>query len=161
MVDPLLLFSFRPEEVQSLISGKLALRHAGRQVRTHDFCGGQLGGLSQIALCNTFKLVGTWLTVVTSSLTLQTDALKCVAQASKNRSLADFEKVRPSFIALIFAAMFVSLRISIVPGPFVSSLLTLFSSSPPIPPFIFLGPYGIQSRVEGRPHHQNPPGHAV
>ncbi|TSK14719.1 26S proteasome non-ATPase regulatory subunit 11B [Bagarius yarrelli] len=41
-----------PEEVQSLISGKLALRYAGRQ----------------------------------------TDALKCVAQASKNRSLADFEK---------------------------------------------------------------------
>lgn len=26
----------------------------------------------------------------------QTDALKCVAQASKNRSLADFEKVRIS-----------------------------------------------------------------
>ncbi|KAK2866397.1 hypothetical protein Q7C36_002453 [Tachysurus vachellii] len=41
-----------PEEVQDLISGKLALRYAGRQ----------------------------------------TDALKCVAQASKNRSLADFEK---------------------------------------------------------------------
>ncbi|KAK3529647.1 hypothetical protein QTP70_033720 [Hemibagrus guttatus] len=41
-----------PEEVQTLISGKLALRYAGRQ----------------------------------------TDALKCVAQASKNRSLADFEK---------------------------------------------------------------------
>ncbi|KAI5103287.1 26S proteasome non-ATPase regulatory subunit 11B, partial [Silurus meridionalis] len=41
-----------PEEVQALISGKLALRYAGRQ----------------------------------------TDALKCVAQASKNRSLADFEK---------------------------------------------------------------------
>uniref|UniRef100_A0A8C4SKB2 Proteasome 26S subunit, non-ATPase 11 n=1 Tax=Erpetoichthys calabaricus TaxID=27687 RepID=A0A8C4SKB2_ERPCA len=41
-----------PEDVQALISGKLALRYAGRQ----------------------------------------TDALKCVAQASKNRSLADFEK---------------------------------------------------------------------
>ncbi|KAK6311384.1 hypothetical protein J4Q44_G00170480 [Coregonus suidteri] len=41
-----------PEEVQGLVSGKLALRHAGRQ----------------------------------------TDSLKCVAQASKNRSLADFEK---------------------------------------------------------------------
>ncbi|TRY54006.1 hypothetical protein DNTS_015562 [Danionella cerebrum] len=41
-----------PEEVQSLISGKLALRYAGRQ----------------------------------------TDALRCIAQASKNRSLADFEK---------------------------------------------------------------------
>ncbi|MGH0147249.1 UNVERIFIED_CONTAM: hypothetical protein FKN15_011608 [Acipenser sinensis] len=42
-----------PEDVQALISGKLALRYAGRQ----------------------------------------TDALKCVAQASKNRSLADFEKI--------------------------------------------------------------------
>lgn len=42
-----------PEDVQTLISGKLALRYTGRQ----------------------------------------TDALKCVAQASKNRSLADFEKV--------------------------------------------------------------------
>uniref|UniRef100_A0A8C5BKS8 Proteasome 26S subunit, non-ATPase 11a n=1 Tax=Gadus morhua TaxID=8049 RepID=A0A8C5BKS8_GADMO len=41
-----------PEEVHSLIGGKLALRHAGRQ----------------------------------------TESLKCVAQASKNRSLADFEK---------------------------------------------------------------------
>ncbi|KTF77473.1 hypothetical protein cypCar_00041713 [Cyprinus carpio] len=41
-----------PEEVQALISGKLALRYAGRQ----------------------------------------TDALRCIAQASKNRSLADFEK---------------------------------------------------------------------
>ncbi|CAB1341434.1 unnamed protein product [Coregonus sp. 'balchen'] len=41
-----------PEEVQGLVSGKLALRHAGRQ----------------------------------------TDSLKCVAQASKNRSLDDFEK---------------------------------------------------------------------
>ncbi|XP_016425918.1 26S proteasome non-ATPase regulatory subunit 11B-like [Sinocyclocheilus rhinocerous] len=40
------------EEVQALISGKLALRYAGRQ----------------------------------------TDALRCIAQASKNRSLADFEK---------------------------------------------------------------------
>ncbi|NXN45053.1 PSD11 ATPase, partial [Rhinoptilus africanus] len=42
-----------PEDVQALVSGKLALRYAGRQ----------------------------------------TEALKCVAQASKNRSLADFEKV--------------------------------------------------------------------
>ncbi|NWX56065.1 PSD11 ATPase, partial [Promerops cafer] len=41
-----------PEDVQALVSGKLALRYAGRQ----------------------------------------TEALKCVAQASKNRSLADFEK---------------------------------------------------------------------
>uniref|UniRef100_A0A673XHJ1 Proteasome 26S subunit, non-ATPase 11 n=1 Tax=Salmo trutta TaxID=8032 RepID=A0A673XHJ1_SALTR len=41
-----------PEEVQGLVSGKLALRHAGRQ----------------------------------------TDSLKCVAQASKNRSLENFEK---------------------------------------------------------------------
>ncbi|KAM6957471.1 26S proteasome non-ATPase regulatory subunit 11A-like [Aplochiton taeniatus] len=41
-----------PEDVQSLTSGKLALRHAGRE----------------------------------------TDSLKCVATASKNRSLADFEK---------------------------------------------------------------------
>lgn len=29
---------------------------------------------------------------------VQTDALKCVAQASKNRSLADFEKVRVAFV---------------------------------------------------------------
>ncbi|XP_043911171.1 26S proteasome non-ATPase regulatory subunit 11 isoform X3 [Protopterus annectens] len=43
-----------PEDVQALVSGKLALRYAGRQ----------------------------------------TDALKCVAQASKNRSLAELEKVR-------------------------------------------------------------------
>ncbi|CAB1312016.1 unnamed protein product [Coregonus sp. 'balchen'] len=48
-----------PEEVQSLISGKLALRHVGRQ----------------------------------------TDALKCVAQASKNRSLADFEKALTEYTA--------------------------------------------------------------
>uniref|UniRef100_A0A8C8D088 PCI domain-containing protein n=1 Tax=Oncorhynchus tshawytscha TaxID=74940 RepID=A0A8C8D088_ONCTS len=41
-----------PEEVQGLVSGKLTLRHAGRQ----------------------------------------TDSLKCVAQASNNRSLDDFEK---------------------------------------------------------------------
>uniref|UniRef100_A0A8C7IF33 Proteasome 26S subunit, non-ATPase 11 n=1 Tax=Oncorhynchus kisutch TaxID=8019 RepID=A0A8C7IF33_ONCKI len=41
-----------PEEVQGLVSGKLALRHAGRQ----------------------------------------TDSMKCVAQASNNRSLDDFEK---------------------------------------------------------------------
>ncbi|TNN03306.1 hypothetical protein fugu_000335 [Takifugu bimaculatus] len=43
-----------PEEVQTLISGKLGLRYAGRQAH----------------------------------------AMKCVAQARKNRSLADFEKVR-------------------------------------------------------------------
>uniref|UniRef100_A0A3Q1GMX9 Proteasome 26S subunit, non-ATPase 11b n=1 Tax=Acanthochromis polyacanthus TaxID=80966 RepID=A0A3Q1GMX9_9TELE len=48
-----------PEEVQALISGKLALRYAGRQ----------------------------------------TDALKCVAQASKNRSLADFEKALTEYRA--------------------------------------------------------------
>uniref|UniRef100_A0A4W3HXX6 Proteasome 26S subunit, non-ATPase 11b n=1 Tax=Callorhinchus milii TaxID=7868 RepID=A0A4W3HXX6_CALMI len=42
-----------PEDVQALVSGKLALRYAGRQ----------------------------------------TDSLKCVARASKNRSLADFEKL--------------------------------------------------------------------
>lgn len=48
------LLSCSPEEVQGLVSGKLALRHAGRQ----------------------------------------TDSLKCVAQASKNRSLENFEKVR-------------------------------------------------------------------
>ncbi|KAI2666196.1 26S proteasome non-ATPase regulatory subunit 11A [Labeo rohita] len=48
-----------PEDVQALISGKLALRYAGRQ----------------------------------------TDALKCVAQASKNRSLADFEKALTEYKA--------------------------------------------------------------
>jgi len=48
-----------PEEVQALISGKLALRYAGRQ----------------------------------------TDALKCVAQACKNRSLADFEKALTEYRA--------------------------------------------------------------
>nr|XP_006638291.1 PREDICTED: 26S proteasome non-ATPase regulatory subunit 11 [Lepisosteus oculatus] len=48
-----------PEDVQALISGKLALRYAGRQ----------------------------------------TDALKCVAQASKNRSLADFEKALTEYRA--------------------------------------------------------------
>uniref|UniRef100_G3NN38 PCI domain-containing protein n=1 Tax=Gasterosteus aculeatus aculeatus TaxID=481459 RepID=G3NN38_GASAC len=48
-----------PEDVQSLISGKLALRYAGRQ----------------------------------------TDSLKCVAQASKNRSLADFEKALTEYKA--------------------------------------------------------------
>ncbi|XP_064492978.1 26S proteasome non-ATPase regulatory subunit 11 [Pseudopipra pipra] len=46
-----------PEDVQALVSGKLALRYAGRQ----------------------------------------TEALKCVAQASKNRSLADFEKALTDF----------------------------------------------------------------
>uniref|UniRef100_A0AAQ4RED0 PCI domain-containing protein n=1 Tax=Gasterosteus aculeatus aculeatus TaxID=481459 RepID=A0AAQ4RED0_GASAC len=46
-------------DVQSLISGKLALRYAGRQ----------------------------------------TDSLKCVAQASKNRSLADFEKALTEYKA--------------------------------------------------------------
>ncbi|KAI3364929.1 hypothetical protein L3Q82_001109 [Scortum barcoo] len=51
-----------PEEVQALISGKLALRYAGRQAST-------------------------------------TDALKCVAQASKNRSLADFEKALTEYRA--------------------------------------------------------------
>ncbi|XP_029294127.1 26S proteasome non-ATPase regulatory subunit 11A [Cottoperca gobio] len=48
-----------PEDVQALISGKLALRYAGRQ----------------------------------------TDSLKCVAQASKNRSLADFEKALTEYKA--------------------------------------------------------------
>uniref|UniRef100_A0A8C9U1Y1 Proteasome 26S subunit, non-ATPase 11b n=1 Tax=Scleropages formosus TaxID=113540 RepID=A0A8C9U1Y1_SCLFO len=48
-----------PEDVQALISGKLALRYAGRQ----------------------------------------TDALKCVAHASKNRSLADFEKALSEYRA--------------------------------------------------------------
>uniref|UniRef100_A0A8C1XGW4 Proteasome 26S subunit, non-ATPase 11a n=1 Tax=Cyprinus carpio TaxID=7962 RepID=A0A8C1XGW4_CYPCA len=48
-----------PEDVQALISGKLALRYAGRQ----------------------------------------TDALKCVALASKNRSLADFEKALTEYKA--------------------------------------------------------------
>uniref|UniRef100_G3NI22 Proteasome 26S subunit, non-ATPase 11b n=1 Tax=Gasterosteus aculeatus aculeatus TaxID=481459 RepID=G3NI22_GASAC len=48
-----------PEEVQGLISGKLGLRHAGRQ----------------------------------------TDAMKSVAQACKNRSLADFEKALTEYRA--------------------------------------------------------------
>uniref|UniRef100_A0A8C6KDZ9 Proteasome 26S subunit, non-ATPase 11 n=4 Tax=Nothobranchius TaxID=28779 RepID=A0A8C6KDZ9_NOTFU len=48
-----------PEDVQALISGKLALRYAGRQ----------------------------------------TDSLKCVALASKNRSLADFEKALTTYKA--------------------------------------------------------------
>ncbi|XP_043956188.1 26S proteasome non-ATPase regulatory subunit 11A-like [Gambusia affinis] len=48
-----------PEDVQALISGKLALRYAGRQ----------------------------------------TDSLKCVAQASKNRSLADFEQALTEYKA--------------------------------------------------------------
>eukprot|EP00069_Balaena_mysticetus_P014774 bmy_08854T0 len=47
------------EDVQALVSGKLALRYAGRQ----------------------------------------TEALKCVAQASKNRSLADFEKALTDYRA--------------------------------------------------------------
>lgn len=34
----------------------------------------------------------------------QTDALKCVAQASKNRSLADFEKVRTADVIVITLA---------------------------------------------------------
>ncbi|TNN30388.1 26S proteasome non-ATPase regulatory subunit 11 [Liparis tanakae] len=45
-----------PEEVQGLISGKLGLRHSGREASTNH-----------------------------------TDAMKSVAQACKNRSLADFE----------------------------------------------------------------------
>lgn len=48
-----------PEDVQALVSRKLALRCAGRQ----------------------------------------TEALKCVAQASKNRSLADFEKALTDYRA--------------------------------------------------------------
>ncbi|XP_043911170.1 26S proteasome non-ATPase regulatory subunit 11 isoform X2 [Protopterus annectens] len=48
-----------PEDVQALVSGKLALRYAGRQ----------------------------------------TDALKCVAQASKNRSLAELEKALTEYKA--------------------------------------------------------------
>ncbi|ELW61788.1 26S proteasome non-ATPase regulatory subunit 11 [Tupaia chinensis] len=51
--------ALRPEDVQALVSGKLALRYAGRQ----------------------------------------TEALKCVAQASKNRSLADFEKALTDYRA--------------------------------------------------------------
>eukprot|EP00079_Xenopus_tropicalis_P039604 XP_017953375.1 PREDICTED: 26S proteasome non-ATPase regulatory subunit 11 isoform X1 [Xenopus tropicalis] len=50
-----------PEDVQALVSGKLALRYAGRQVGT--------------------------------------EALKCVAQASKNRSLANFEKALTDYKA--------------------------------------------------------------
>ncbi|CAF95001.1 unnamed protein product [Tetraodon nigroviridis] len=56
-----------PEEVQTLISGKLALRYAGRQARNQR-----------------------------SRLT---DAMKCVAQARKNRSLADFEKALTEYRA--------------------------------------------------------------
>lgn len=54
-----LLSCCSPEEVQGLVGGKLALRHAGRQ----------------------------------------TDSLKCMAQASKNRSLDDFEKVKKSMLS--------------------------------------------------------------
>ncbi|TWW82146.1 26S proteasome non-ATPase regulatory subunit 11B 26S proteasome regulatory subunit RPN6-B [Takifugu flavidus] len=56
-----------PEEVQTLISGKLGLRYAGRQARIKHF--------------------------------QPTDAMKCVAQARKNRSLADFEKALTEYRA--------------------------------------------------------------
>ena len=49
---------FRPEEVQSIVSGKLALKHNGADI----------------------------------------EAMKLVAQASKNRSLADFQTVVNEFM---------------------------------------------------------------
>ncbi|TKS89451.1 26S proteasome non-ATPase regulatory subunit 11B 26S proteasome regulatory subunit RPN6-B [Collichthys lucidus] len=68
-----------PEEVQSLISGKLALRYAGRQASTNM-------QHSALNICNAVCF-------------FTTDALKCVAQASKNRSLADFEKALTEYRA--------------------------------------------------------------
>lgn len=85
---------------------------------------------------------------------LQTDSLKCVAQASKNRSLADFEKVR-SYQWCMQTLLVWNIERNLGDGNTIhpSSLLSC-SLSP-------AGTNGVQSRAEGRPHHQHPSDQAV
>lgn len=54
---------------------------------------------------------------------IQTDALKCVAQASKNRSLADFEKVRSPFFCLI---TLIWMDVHVEEAHFLLALLVVF-----------------------------------
>lgn len=93
-------FPFRPEEVQALISGKLALRYAGRQASTsRPDCPDSITAVCLYRAASTVlinSVLTSWRSLI--CFLLQTDALKCVAQASKNRSLADFEKVRIPFL---------------------------------------------------------------
>ncbi|XP_075578818.1 26S proteasome non-ATPase regulatory subunit 11 isoform X2 [Pelecanus crispus] len=83
-----------PEDVQALVSGKLALRYAGRQLwgRQETFSDAVHDGVSVgLPLCFCHSAEAVW-HAEGQKHSLRTEALKCVAQASKNRSLADFEK---------------------------------------------------------------------
>ncbi|XP_075578817.1 26S proteasome non-ATPase regulatory subunit 11 isoform X1 [Pelecanus crispus] len=84
-----------PEDVQALVSGKLALRYAGRQQlwgRQETFSDAVHDGVSVgLPLCFCHSAEAVW-HAEGQKHSLRTEALKCVAQASKNRSLADFEK---------------------------------------------------------------------
>lgn len=84
----------------------------------------------------------------------QTDALKCVAQASKNRSLADFEKVRAcqASSGMWWWWMLWDLNVKkYVFCPFCDSCLTNSHT----------GTERLQSRAEGRPHYQHTSEQAV
>lgn len=82
---------------------------------------------------------------VTSFLSLQTDSLKCVAQASKNRSLADFEKVCVRWTPFRMKAAVIFDWMMII-------------TCPPASP---QGTNRVQSWAEGWPHHQHPPDQTV
>lgn len=61
---------YRPEDVPTLVTSKLALQYCGSEV-------------SSILLLYGFHLV----------YSAQLDAMQCVAKSSQNRSVSEFEKV--------------------------------------------------------------------
>lgn len=91
--DTSFLIYFSPDDVQSIISGKLALRYSGSQVCSHA----QLSTffffsffVLIFSLKSRFNIAKQW---HTSHIFLQLVAMKSIANASHNRSLSEFQQV--------------------------------------------------------------------
>lgn len=83
---------FSPDDVQSIISGKLALRYSGSQVCSHAQLSTFFFFIFVLIFSpkSRFNIAKQW---HTSHIFLQLVAMKSIANASHNRSLSEFQQV--------------------------------------------------------------------